>query len=140
SMVICACASRILDSRTAAASALSAWSSPAYRTMSGSDSAIDWRASRIRGTFQKPTMPFSIQNRTRIVSRLQPKNSTPISGIALATSRAIAERDVAVRRYRSNARPRVSTVTAAGAPSSEALVRRQRQELDEVVVEHEPVE
>src|SRR5207249_11428280 len=49
SMVICARASRILDSSKAAASALSALSNPAYRTMSGSDSASDWRASRIRG-------------------------------------------------------------------------------------------
>src|SRR5438093_3088768 len=140
SMVICARASRILDSSKAAASALSALSNPAYRTMSGSDSASDWRASRIRGTFQKPTMPFSIQNRTRIVSRLQPKKSTPMRGIALARSRAIADRDVAVRRYRSKARPRESTVTAAAAPSSEAIVGRQGQELDEVVIEDEPVE
>src|SRR6266550_365241 len=140
SMVICACAARILDSSRAAASALTALSNPAYRTMSGSDSASDWRGSRRRGTFQKPTIPFSIQNRTRIVSRLQPKNSTPTSGIALARSRAIAVRDVAVRRYRSNARPRVSTVTTVAAPSSQPIVRGQGQELDELVIEHEPIE
>ena len=51
-----------------------------------------------RARSRSPTMPFSTQYRTRIVIRLQPKNSTPMSGMALATSRAIAERDMAVRR------------------------------------------
>jgi hypothetical protein len=74
----------------------------ALNAASSDMSASAWRAeplaSRIFGMFQKPTIPFSIQNRTRIVSRLQPKNSTPMSGIALAIKSATAERSPAVRR------------------------------------------
>jgi hypothetical protein len=47
---------------------------------------------------------------TRIVCRLQPKKTTPTTGIRLAMSRRIAEREYAVRRYSSNARPRAETV------------------------------
>src|SRR4051794_12095357 len=91
-------------------------------------------ASRIRGMFQNPTIPFSTQYRTRIVHRLQPKNSTPTSGIRFATTSRIAEREDAVRRYASTARVSVSTVIAG---SAEVLVRGQCQELDERVVEDE---
>src|SRR5688500_4867089 len=73
---------------------------------------------------------------TRMVCRLQPKKITPTIGMRFATSRTIAEREYAVRRYRPIARPRVSTVM----PSAEALVGRQRQELHELVVEHQLVE
>ena len=55
-------------------------------------------ASAILGMFQKPTIPFSSQYRTRIVIRLQPKNSTPMIGITLAMRRTIADRVNAVRR------------------------------------------
>ena len=64
----------------------------------GSGGMIEPLASAIFGMFQKPTIPFSTQYRTRIVIRLQPKNSTPTIGIAFATSRAIADRVIAVRR------------------------------------------
>ena len=62
---------------------LAAASRRARRRPAGPDSVgmTEPLAIAILGTFKKPTIPFSTQYRTRIVSRLQPKNSTPTNGI-----------------------------------------------------------